>query len=266
MVMTDSLFKTEVIKNVPSAIGGRNYVLKSDEYYYTNNYKVAEYDLSTIPKGTKIKISLWGGLGSTVRTFGVYVNNSSGTASGNSQIIELKKLDGVFGQGVAVPLAKWTGEATLNVDAKKILIFGLDNNNSSPKRVEYVQIETGDYYTDWTVAPEDKANVSSITQLEDSISLKVSSEELLNEINVQAKGILIQSGTNKLNVTPTTTYIENGTIKSAMIKSLDAGKITTGKLDAGKIEVVNIDAENITTNQANLIKQDLRVHLVELWS
>src|SRR5699024_3719140 len=57
MVMTDSLFKTEVIKIIPSAIGGRNYVLKSNDYYYTNNYKVAEYDLSTIPKGTKIKIS-----------------------------------------------------------------------------------------------------------------------------------------------------------------------------------------------------------------
>ena len=254
MVMTDSLFKTEVIKNVPSAIGGRNYVLKSNEYYYTNDYKVAEYDLSTIPKGTKIKISLWGGLGSTVRTFGVYVNNSSGTASGNSQIIELKKLDGVFGQGASVPLAKWTAEATLNVDAKKILIFGLDNNNSSPKRVEYVQIETGDYYTDWTAAPEDKANMSAITQLADNINLKVSKSDLISQINVQAGGVLITSGTNKLNITPTTTYIQNGTIKSAMIESLEAGKIKTGTLDAGKVKVINIDAENITGNKTSFVQ------------
>ncbi|SPT61697.1 Phage-related protein [Aerococcus viridans] len=256
MVMTDSLFKTEVIKNVPSAIGGRNYVLKSNAYYYTNNYKVAEYDLSTIPKGTKIKISLWGGLGSAVRTFGVYVNNSSGTASGNSQIIELAKLDGVFGQGVAVPLAKWTAEATLNVDAKKILIYGLDNNNSSPKRVEYVQIETGDYYTDWTAAPEDKANTSSITQLENSIALKVSNAELLSQINLQAGGVLITSGTNKLNITPTTTYIQDATIKSAMIESLEADKITTGTLDAGKVKVINLDANNITANKTNFIQSN----------
>lgn len=254
MVMTDSLFKTEVIKNVPSAIGGRNYVLKSNAYYYTNNYKVSEYDLSTIPKGTKIKISLWGGLGSTVRTFGVYVNNSSGTASGNSQIIELKKLDGVFGQGASVPLAKWTAEATLNVDAKKILIFGLDNNSTAPKRVEYVQIETGDYYTDWTAAPEDKANMSAITQLEDNINAKVSKEGLISQFNLSAGNALIQVGTNKLNITPETTFIQDATIKSAMIESLVADKITTGTLDASKAKIINLDAESITSNQAKLIQ------------
>lgn len=254
MVMTDSLFKTEVIKNVPSLIGGRNYVLKSNDYYYTSDYMVAEYNLSVIPKGTKIKISIWGALSSSVRTFGVYVNNSSGVTSGNSQKIELTKLDGVYGRGRSAVLSKWTAEVTLSVDASKILIYGFDNNSTSPKRIEYVQIETGDYYTDWTAAPEDKASVSAITQLEDSISLKVSSEELLNEINVQAKGILIQSGTNKLNVTPETTYIEDSTIKSAMIESLEADKIKTGTLDAGEVEVINLDAENITSNKTKFIQ------------
>ena len=254
MVMTDSLFKTEVIKNVPSDIGGRNYVLKSNAYYYTNNYKVAEYDLSTIPKGTKIKISLWGGLSSSVRTFGVYVNNSSGLQSGNSQRVELTKQPGLHGQGASTTLEKWTAEITLGVDAKKILIYGFDNNSTAPKRVEYVQIETGDYYTDWNAAPEDKANMSAITQLENSISLKVSSENLLSEFYVRAEGILIQSGTNKLNVTPETTYIEDGTIKSAMIESLEADKITTGTLDGKEVNVINLDAQSITSNQAKLIQ------------
>jgi phage minor structural protein len=253
IVMTDSLFKTEVIKNVPSSIGGRNYVLKSNDYYYTNNYKVAEYDLSTIPKGTKIKISLWGGLSSSVRTFGVYVNNSSGVTSGNSQIIKLAKLDGVFGQGVSVPLAKWTAEATLNVDAKKILIYGLDNNSTSPKRIEYVQIETGDYYTDWTAAPEDKANMSAITQLENSISLKVSNAELLSAINLQAGGVLITSGTNKLNITPETTFIQDATIKSAMIDTIDVKKITGIEADFTTMITKGLTADVITST---MIKAD----------
>lgn len=251
MVMTDTLFKTEVIKNVPSAIGGRNYVLKSNEYYYTNNYKVAEYNLSTIPKGTKIKISLWGGLSSSVRTFGVYVNNSSGVTSGNSQIIELAKLDGVFGQGASVPLAKWTAEATLNVDAKKILIYGLDNNNTSPKRVEYVQIETGDYYTDWTAAPEDKASMSAITQLENSIALKVSNSELLSQINLQAGGVLITSGTNKLNITPDTTYIQDATIKSAMIDTVNVKQLTGITADFTSMVTKALTANTITSTMLN---------------
>lgn len=98
------------------------------------------------------------------------------------------------------------------------------------------------------------ALTSKITQLADNINLKVSSEDLLSQINLQAGGVLIQSGTNKLNITPDTTYIEDSTIKSAMIASLEADKITTGTLDAGKVKVVNLDAESITGNQAKLIQ------------
>ena len=251
MVMTDSLFKQEVIGLVPSLIGGRNYVLKSNEYYYTNDYKVAEYDLSTIPKGTKIKISLWGGLSSSVRTFGVYVNNSSGLTSSDSQIVELTKLEGVFGQGVSVPLAKWTAEATLNVDAKKILIYGLDNNSTSPKRVEYVQIETGDYYTDWNAAPEDKASVSAITQLEDNINAKVSKEGLISQFNLSAGNALIQVGTNKLNITPETTFIQDATIKSAMIDTVNVNKITGITADFTTMVTKALTANTITSTMIN---------------
>src|SRR5699024_2856405 len=119
----------------------------------------------------------------------------------------------------------------------KILIFGRDNNSTHAKRVEYVQVETGDTFTPWK--PSSKGLSSTITQLADNINLKVSKGNLLSQINVQAGGVLITSGTNKLNVTPTTTYIQNGTIESAMIKSLDAGKIKTGTLDAGKVKVIN---------------------------
>ena len=97
---------------------------------------------------------------------------------------------------------------------------------------------------------------SQISQLKDNINLRVSKGELLSQINVQAGGVLIQSGTNKLNVTPETTYIEDGTIKSAMIESLEAGKIKTGTLDAGKVKVINIDAENITSNKTSFIQSN----------
>ena len=97
---------------------------------------------------------------------------------------------------------------------------------------------------------------SKITQLADNINLKVSSGDLLNQINVQAGGVLIQSGTNKLNITPETTYIQDATIKSAMIESIEADKIITGTLDAGKIKVINIDADNITSNKTSFIQSN----------
>ncbi|MFW3363910.1 phage tail spike protein [Aerococcus viridans] len=115
-----------------------------------------------------------------------------------------------------------------------------------------VKLEVGEVATPWENS--DPASSSKITQLADNINLKVSKGDLLSQINVQAGGVLITSGTNKLNVTPTTTYIENGTIKSAMIESITADKITTGTLDAGKVKVVNLDANNITANITDFIK------------
>ena len=95
---------------------------------------------------------------------------------------------------------------------------------------------------------------SKISQLADNINLKVSSDDLLSQINVQAGGVLITSGTNKLNITPETTYIQDATIKSAMIESIKADKITTGTLDAGKVRVINLDANNITANKTSFVQ------------
>ena len=105
-----------------------------------------------------------------------------------------------------------------------------------------------------TVMESTAISQSQISVLQDNINLRVTKGELLSQINVQAGGVLIQSGTNKLNVTPETTYIEDGTIKSAMIESLQADKIKTGRLDASKVKVVNIDAENITANKTSFVQ------------
>lgn len=110
------------------------------------------------------------------------------------------------------------------------------------------------YLSEYDIINVNKTSASKITQLSDNINLKVSKSDLISQINVQAGGVLITSGTNKLNITPDTTYIQNSTIKSAMIESLEADKIKTGTLDASKVKVINIDADNITANQANLIK------------
>ncbi len=111
----------------------------------------------------------------------------------------------------------------------------------------------------WRLADFDIINVglsnqSKIAQLVDNINLKVSNADLLSQINVQAGGVLITSGTNKLNITPETTYIEDATIKSAMIESLEADKIKTGTLDASKVRVVNLDANSITGNKTSFVQ------------
>ena len=134
----------------------RNYVLGSATYRFGTSYFVGSYDLSeTLPRGTKIKISILGGADSTMRTFGVWINNSAGTTGSNSQVIDTVKQPGLQGRSSNGDLSLWTAEATLQVPASKILIYGRDNDTTTAKRVEFVQVTTGKTFTPWKLAPED---------------------------------------------------------------------------------------------------------------
>lgn len=110
------------------------------------------------------------------------------------------------------------------------------------------------YLSDYDIINVNETSASKITQLQENINLKVSKEGLISQINLSAGNALIEVGTNKLNVTPDTTFIQDATIKSAMIESLEADKITTGTFDASKAKIINLDAESITANQAKLIQ------------
>ncbi|MBX9117228.1 hypothetical protein HCG83_13035 [Enterococcus casseliflavus] len=107
---------------------------------------------------------------------------------------------------------------------------------------------------------------SQITQLSDAINLKVSKNDVINQINISTDGVLIAG--NKVQITGQT-YIENGVIGRAQIAnlavgtaqiadaaitdakigSLSATKITTGTLNASNVNIVNLNASNISTGE-----------------
>lgn len=108
----------------------------------------------------------------------------------------------------------------------------------------------------WRLADFDIINLglssqSQITQLQKDIELKVSDEKLLSRINVRAGGVLIQSGTNKLNVTPETTFIADATIKSAMIDTVDVKKITGIAADFTTMVTKGLTANVISSTMIN---------------
>ncbi|MED5101066.1 phage tail spike protein [Niallia circulans] len=107
------------------------------------------------------------------------------------------------------------------------------------------KVEKGNKPTDWTPAPEDMATVSQFSQLSDAINLRVTKNDVVNQINLDTSGILIQG--KKLVLDGNVTV--NGTFKvgNGNIISLDAGKVTAGTLDAAKVSVVNLNASNIKT-------------------
>lgn len=90
-----------------------------------------------------------------------------------------------------------------------------------------------------------------------------SNGDVLSALNLATGGASIQVGQNKLVITPTTTFIQNGTIKSAMIESLDAGKITAGELNAANVDIINLNANKLVGLDANFIKAKIETALVD---
>lgn len=98
-----------------------------------------------------------------------------------------------------------------------------------------------------TVGPylPDNATQSQITQLKDSISLRVEKAGVINAVNVSSEGIQIYG--NKLHITADT-YIDNAIIKDAMISNVSADKMTTGTLNAANVNVINLNGSHIVSN------------------
>lgn len=114
------------------------------------------------------------------------------------------------------------------------------------------------------------SNQSQITQLSDTINLKVSKDDVVNQINISIDGVLIAG--KKVQITGQT-YIEDGVIGRAQIAnlavstaqiadaaitdakigSLSATKITTGTLNAANVNIINLNANSIVSGTLNAI-------------
>lgn len=114
------------------------------------------------------------------------------------------------------------------------------------------------------------SNQSQITQLSDTINLKVSKDDVVNQINISTDGVLIAG--NKVQISGQT-YIEDGVIGRAQIAnlavstaqiadaaitdakigSLSATKITTGTLNAANVNIINLNANSIVSGTLNAI-------------
>ena len=102
---------------------------------------------------------------------------------------------------------------------------------------------------------------SQITQLVDDINLRVQKGDVINQINIDSSGILIDG--SKTHITGKTD-IDNAVIRTAMIgdaqvtdakiDSLTANKLTAGTIDASKVTVTNLNASNITTGTMSASK------------
>ncbi|MCD4549176.1 phage tail spike protein [Schaalia sp. lx-260] len=134
-------------------------------------------------------------------------------------------------------------------DAEKALLKAqeaVDKGAENAKLVEDYQIVVGSLL---------EGARSKITQLSSAVNLRVEKDQVINQINISREDILIDG--TKVHITGQTTIdqavitgamIKDGTIDSAKIASLDAGKITTATLAASRIGARSISADKLATN------------------
>lgn len=135
-----------------------------------------------------------------------------------------------------------------------------DVNNSQT----YQRIWTGRAWSDWKKIADslDIDGVKSqITQLNNMINLRVEKGDVVNQINISPKSILIAG--KKIQITGDT-YIASGVIKTAHIQdaaitdakigSIKADKITAGNLNAANVDVINLNVSKLVGNLSAFVR------------
>lgn len=83
---------------------------------------------------------------------------------------------------------------------------------------------------------------------------KIAASDLMSGINVEAGGVELFSGDNKLVVSPQTTYIQDATITGAMIRDASISTAKIGTIDANIANIINITAANLAADRAAFIR------------
>lgn len=132
--------------------------------------------------------------------------------------------------------------------------------------VSYQNAKTTDSiaYVDNLFVKDTTYETSQITQLIDNINLRVSKNDIINQINISTEGILLDG--KKIRITGDT-YIENGVIKTAQIAdaaitnakigNIDAGKITAGTISSDRISARSITADKLSVTSLAAVSSTL---------
>lgn len=117
------------------------------------------------------------------------------------------------------------------------------------------QISRGADDKPYTKSDLDNANQSQITQLKDDVNLRVSKNDVVNQINISNEGILIDG--RKVHITGNTS-IDNAVIKNTMIANaaINTAQIADAAINDAKIANASIDDAKINSLNGNKLVEN----------
>lgn len=143
------------------------------------------------------------------------------------------------------------------------LLFPYTNGSGGGKWIEIkdasAKLEKGNKATDWTPAPEDvetrvSSAESSIIQNAQNIELKVSKNDVINQINLSTEGVLIDADRVEIN---------GAAVFNAIKSSTDAAYDAKGAAATAKSEAISA-AANDATNKAKEAYEKIRSQGIQL--
>lgn len=203
----------------------------------------------SIQSGTKYTVKFWGFNNGTLSSFDLYVMYRTtggdetdgpfeGFVSQTGKLLSSSRLDSfefTFETG-----SNWR-EIYVRIDNNGRLTSS-PNNSADLYFTNFMLVEGEVAPSSYNLPVSYYASKSQITQLSDQIDLRVTKGDLIGEINVRAGKTIIRQSDNVLMVTPTTTYIQDATIKNAHIADLAVTNAKIGNLavSEGKIADASI--------------------------
>ena len=128
-------------------VGGRNLLKNSGKRITNNNYNIAIYELTeNINEGEAVTLTIKGKLGTGKTVFAAY---------NSGDFLELSQL---FDKGNGIYQNTFNWRKVINgrtADNKTLWIWTYDSTVSAESTIEWIKLEKGNRFTEWTPAPGD---------------------------------------------------------------------------------------------------------------
>ena len=225
-------------------VGGRNLLKNSGKRITNNNYNIAIYELTEdIKEGEAVTLTIKGKLGTGKTAFAPY--NSGGQV--DLGVLEDK------GNGIYQNTFVWRTKSPYGVvDNKTLWIWTYNSNVDVESTIEWIKLERGNHFTEWTPAPGDLE--SQIT------TAKTATEAYARAQSELTKAQAIATADGKI------TEAEQRQIQQLQLKLQEAKTFAQQKvneLNIGGRNLLRNSSQKITNNNYNIAIYELTENINE---
>ena len=225
-------------------VGGRNLLKNSGKRITNNNYNIAIYELTEdIKEGEAVTLTIKGKLGTGKTAFAPY--NSGGQV--DLGVLEDK------GNGIYQNTFVWRTKSPYGVvDNKTLWIWTYNSNVDVESTIEWIKLERGNHFTEWTPAPGDLE--SQIT------TAKTATEAYTRAQSELTKAQAIATADGKI------TEAEQRQIQQLQLKLQEAKTFAQQKvneLNIGGRNLLRNSSQKITNNNYNIAIYELTEDIKE---